>query len=295
MLAGWLVLAGCNALCQAGDHSGIFAAAASGDVEQLTVLVGDDPNLVRARDTFQRTPLSYALRNLQKEAADYLLSSGAGLEVGGRSRDGVLHVVLEAGQDTAGDCARRKSLVSWLLAHGADVNAANDQGKTPLHIAAMKGRTSCLNVLLEAGASIDGVDKLGRTALHDAAMLDQVDVINWLVSKKADVNKQDKEGNTPLHAAMLRYRSNAAARLIELGASVNARNREGRTPLHIACMAGPGAKEVDHLLAVAAETLLTHGANVDAIDNRGATALSYSRERHRAETLAVLRRYGAQE
>jgi len=222
-LPGWCALICGASICQAGQAADIYAAAASGNVLQIKAMLRDAPDLVQARDRFGRTPLYHALHNLRVEATQFLLDSGAGLEVGGQAGDGGLHIVLTAGGDSEEDRAHRKSLVSLLLARGANVNAVNGLGKTPLHIAAMKGRVATLDSLFGAGAALGAKDRLGRTAMHDAAMYDECDVIDWLVSKKADVNAPDENGDTPLHVAVLRYRSNATARLIERGATVDAR------------------------------------------------------------------------
>jgi len=295
VLTGWCVLVCFGPVCYAGDAAGIHAAAASGNVEQIKVLLRDSPELVRSVDMFGRTPLHEALRNLRVAAAECLLDSGAGLETAGRRRDGGLHVVLAAGENSEEDRANRKSLVSLLLARGANVNAVNGHGKTPLHIAAMKGRVATLELLFDAGAAVGAKDRLGRTAMHDAAMYDQCDVIDWLISKKAEVNAPDDNGDTPLHVALLRYRSDATKRLLEHGAKVDAKNARGMTPLHIACTAGPDETEVDRLLAAAAEILLAHGADVNATDEQGTTALAYARDNDRRELLAVLRRHGGTE
>lgn len=57
-----------------------------------------------------------------------------------------------------------------LLKYGADVNAADIDGTTPLMIAAMDGCTETLSVLLESGANIRATDTQGRTALMLAVM-----------------------------------------------------------------------------------------------------------------------------
>ncbi len=56
-------------------------------------------------------------------------------------------------------------LAKQLVKAGADVNGANDAGKTPLMLAALTGRTEMVKYLLEAGAKPDAADKDGTTAL----------------------------------------------------------------------------------------------------------------------------------
>lgn len=56
-------------------------------------------------------------------------------------------------------------LAKLLVKAGADVNGANDAGKTPLMLAALTGRTEVVKYLLEAGAKPDAADKAGNTPL----------------------------------------------------------------------------------------------------------------------------------
>jgi ankyrin repeat protein len=60
------------------------------------------------------------------------------------------------------------SAVMILVQSGLDVNAANDAGQTPLHIAA-QASDGIVKYLAEHGANLDAQDKQGRTAL-DIAM-----------------------------------------------------------------------------------------------------------------------------
>jgi ankyrin repeat protein len=57
-----------------------------------------------------------------------------------------------------------------LLAAGADVDAANDMGRTPLMFAVMFGRRAMVELLLEAGADPTRADGEGRTALDLASV-----------------------------------------------------------------------------------------------------------------------------
>lgn len=56
-------------------------------------------------------------------------------------------------------------LAKLLVKAGADVNAANDAGKTPLMLAALTGRTEMTKYLLDAGAKPGAADKEGNTPL----------------------------------------------------------------------------------------------------------------------------------
>lgn len=309
-------LAWASAACPAMDDPDIHTAAAAGNAARIEVLLERTPNLIDLGNEAGRTPLHVAVRGLHPSAAETLLDAGADADA--KDRDGLtsLHTVMLAepgpvtpGQDVRGAGEKKEAehsaqyseakkpairvrLTKLLLLHGADVNAAEAQGKRPLHLAAMKGRTGVLDLLFEAGADVRATDRFGHTPLHVAALYNQTSVIDWLLSKKANVNAADKQGDTPLHCAVRRFRKEAAERLLKGGAEVNAKNSRGARPLHLAGSEGPEAPEVDRLLAAVAEVLLADGADVNAIDADGLTPLHYALAKKRTALSAVLRRHG---
>ena len=63
-----------------------------------------------------------------------------------------------------------KDVVELLLAHGAEINAANNKyGATPLHLAAQEGYKGVAELLLARGAEVNAKDKDGETPLYIAA------------------------------------------------------------------------------------------------------------------------------
>ena len=66
-----------------------------------------------------------------------------------------------------------------MLEHGADVNARNDSGKTPLHIS-MGGLLEIAHLLVEHGANIDAEDDEGRTAFQLASERGHHDFMKFL-------------------------------------------------------------------------------------------------------------------
>ena len=93
------------------------------------------------------------------------------------------------------------------LAAGADVNAKNDNGATPLHGAAFTGRMEVVELLIANGANVNAKDKDGGTPLLHAALSGHREIVELLISKGADVNAKvapsDRsfKGKTPLDLA----------------------------------------------------------------------------------------------
>jgi hypothetical protein len=116
----------------------------------------------------------------------------------------------------------------------ADVNLVDEQGRTPLLLAAQKDQLKFVEVLVKKGVDVNAQkDKKGRTALHIAAMWRaSKDLIKFLLKKKADVSAKDTNGgNTPLHAAAARNHLVAVELMLEKGAKINCTNDTGDTPV----------------------------------------------------------------
>ena len=88
-----------------------------------------------------------------------------------------------------------------LIAHGADVNAKDNDGETALMIAASQSNPKILTVLLEAGADIDAQNKKGETALMAAAARANLDELKILLVHGADPKLRDEAGKLAVDIA----------------------------------------------------------------------------------------------
>ena len=126
--------------------------------------------------------------------------------------------------------------VRTLLARGADPNARDEDGRTPLFSAVLGGSVALLGLLLESRADVNARDGRGATALHVAAEEVLFEAATLLVGRGADVNAQDDEGNTPLGRAVFsaRGRYDVVRLLTKSGARDDIPNRAGETPRQLA-------------------------------------------------------------
>jgi len=119
--------------------------------------------------------------------------------------------------------------VDALVKAGADVNARNRYGVTPLSLAAGHGNASVVDLLLKSGANAKAADAAlteGRTVLMLAARTGNVDAIKALVTAGSNVNASEtRTGTTALMWAAVENRAGAVRALVAAGANVNVRSR----------------------------------------------------------------------
>src|SRR5690349_21475522 len=116
-----------------------------------------------------------------------------------------------------------RNAVKALLKQAADVNAAQGDGMTALHWAAMKNDAELVQTLLYAGANVRATTRIGAyTPLLLAAKSGSADAIALLVKAGASVNATTSNGTTPLMFAAASGGAPAVAALIDAGADVNA-------------------------------------------------------------------------
>lgn len=142
--------------------SPLHAAIEMGNVEIAEYLLvhGAKTNI---RDSFKRTPVML-LDDDDENASELLgllIRFGAKLTLADKEKNTVLHHLAES-LDNA-------SLVKEMIAHGANANAVNKEGKTALMIAVEEANLDTVEALLQSGVDANIRDRSGKTALDYAA------------------------------------------------------------------------------------------------------------------------------
>mmetsp|Transcript_133169 Transcript_133169/g.336353 ORF Transcript_133169/g.336353 Transcript_133169/m.336353 type:complete len:258 (-) Transcript_133169:66-839(-) len=114
-----------------------------------------------------------------------------------------------------------EAVVRILAAQGANVAAADYQGRTPLHEAAFYGHTSLLEFLLDKGHPINCEDIFGQTPLFRAVEGGRHDVVKLLVERGANANMLDKDRVTAQHVAAFNGMPSLSHFLLNHGAVKN--------------------------------------------------------------------------
>jgi len=161
-------------------------------------------------------------------------------------------------------CAPAQKKLAKIPASGLGVNVTNQDGSSPLHVAALHGRVDLVPLLLKHGASVGARNVNQAVPLHLACQKGHFQVVRCLLDSNAKPNKKDISGNTPLIYACSNGHHEVAALLLQHGASINLSNNKGNTALHEAVIE-------KHVFVV--ELLLLHGASVQVLNKRQCTAV----------------------
>ena len=173
-----------------------------------------------------------------------------------------------------------------LIAKGADVNAANATGITPLIRAAgdLPNNSAAVTLLLEKGASVEAQNNRGETALYRAASEGKDDAIRLLLAHKANPNAKANDGTTPLLAAVISGHASAMKALMDAGGDIEIADARGNRALMIAAEGPRGILNN----APFVQTLLDKGAKIEAQDEQGRTALYRAATERKTDAVRVL-------
>jgi ankyrin repeat protein len=157
-------------------------------------------------------------------------------------------------------------VIEELLAAGWDPNEW--ENRSPLHVAAIECRAGAAFLLLSHRANVNAKGYMGYTPLHHAAEEGNMAITKLLFQFGAQASPRDDYGMTPLHLAASHSHEEIAGFLVERGAEVEvAAIHCLRTPFHEAAW-----NDSRPLI----ELFLKQGANINAQDGEGETALHYA-------------------
>ncbi len=181
----------------------------------------------------------------------------------------------------AGDAARMRAIIDA----GADVNAAEPDGATPLHWAAYGADVEAARLLLEAGAVANTGNRYGVRPLSLACIAGSPGVVAALLDAGANPNSTLTEGETALMTAARSGNVAVVELLLDAGAHVNAQEDwKGQTALMWAAAEG-------HAAVIPA--LVRYGADIGARSKRGFTALLFAAREGRTGVVQTLLEAGA--
>ncbi len=253
----------------------LFKFIEEGKVDEAKEMIAEMTTEELNMQYHHETPLYYAVLNGRPEIVKALLEKRVDVEKETPTGRRAVHVVGHSSAEIGfwGFLSGKggSDAVEYLVDAGANVNAQDKYGSTPLHNVAMNGYERGVEVLIANGADVNKKSNDGRTPIMTA---ETVEIIDMLEKAGADIHATSRMGETILHYAAHRGHLDVVKYLIEKrGFSPNQKDKEGETPLHEAMKGG------FYLIEDTVSMLIKKGADVNITDNDGLTPLDYINQR----------------
>jgi ankyrin repeat protein len=308
----WNALDGAKALVKAGadinapntvnGKTPLHDAVRMGMSDFADLLIESGANL-EIRDSEGNTPLIEAFRAGLAGMAERLAAAGADLRVRDIRGDTPLHIaismdrldlvtlILRRDPDIHAKNVEGKSPfqialtktnaphIVWALLTGTSsggrrIEAADDNGNSPLHIAVQQQASlSMLGIILEQGGKINVPDAQGRTPLRLAVGLEAWNIAQFLINNGSDIFSLAKDGQSP--ASVVLDKGLPALRGFFNGTAINTWDVNGDTILHYAVRHRSAHGETIRLL-------LDLGADKNIRNHNGKSPLQMAREMNRS-------------
>jgi uncharacterized protein len=204
----------------------LFDAIKAGKVEEVRLLVQQNPSLTEARDANGASVILVAAYNMKPDVVNALIELGAPVDIFEASVLGKVDRIQEI-----------------LKGNPARVSEHAPDGFTPVALAAFFGQPAAVSALIAAGADVNAAAKnpLKVAALHAAVAGGKLEIVKAVLEAGGDPNAQQQAGFRAIHEAGIKANRALAELLLAHGADPSLPNDAGTTAMDLAREKGHAA------------------------------------------------------
>lgn len=178
-----------------------------------------------------KTELDRAIEAKDIEKVKAILMTNTGVNTGNMGLDSLLHLAVKT---------ENTRIAKFFIGEGADVKVkeyinSNDYNISVLHTACLKDDLATVKMLVENGAEVDAIDGKGRTPLFNACAVGNVDIVEYLFENGASITyREPVKGTYPIHEACYWDNTDVVKYLLGVGINKNLKDFAGQTPFKYA-------------------------------------------------------------
>ena len=261
---------GCRLASTVADYEGHNYLHHRGcSIENLQAMIDHGAN-VNATNKMSETALMLACQKQNIIAMRVLLDPEANPDIADVKGDTLLHNAIQKHVS--------KETLHAIIDHGVDVNAINHKGESALLLACETGQKESVSLLLRAGAYDDTMSCLHKVLKGEY----DHEILQMLLDHGVPVNAANKNQQTAYMLACHQGNIDAMCTLVNAGADPNIKDSDDKTCLHRVVHGGSRK----YIL----QAIIDHGADVNAVNNEGATVLMLVCEAGQKEVVNIFLR-----
>ncbi|XP_067653306.1 putative ankyrin repeat protein RF_0381 [Haliotis asinina] len=219
-----LVKRGADLSRRTRDGNILHTACDGGQIDVVNYLLSLNSVDINSRGWNQRTPVMVAAYEGHKDVVELLVKHGADMSLTTRFGSNILYIACEQGYP---------DIVKYLLSlKCVDINSRGWNQRTPVMVAAFKGRGKVVELLVKHGADLSLISGTGNNILHLACSQGNFDVVKYLLSLNLlDINSRGNKQMTPVMVAADKGYENVVELLVNNGARRSIKDNDGKTLL----------------------------------------------------------------